>query len=339
MLIKGERGVALVLALAVIALLVSLVVDFSYTMMVDLTLAANLRDEQKAFFVARSGVELAKHLLQKDQKDNLNYVGLDEDWAHLNEHPGFLSEDDEGKFKVTIEDEAGKIPINELIGKDTTGKPTVNKDILIPLERLFEVLELDPQLIDPIIDWLDPDNTLTTSSGAKDAYYQSLPSPYHCKNGPLDSLDELLLVKGMTKEILYGTEEKKGLIHFLTLYSAYSPGKGKINININTTSAEVLQSLSVSEAIIDKVCAQALVDYLQEKPFTDKEGIDCNVIGTLPGCLAANVCSRIKDQCDIKSSYFSLRVEGQVRDIKKVIYTVLKREEKKGVKPVFWRVE
>ncbi len=329
MLIKGERGVALVLALAVIALLVSLVVDFSYTMMVDLTLAANLRDEQKAFYVARSGVELARHLLQKDQKDNLNYVGLDEDWALLPEHPGFLSDDDEGKFKVTIEDEAGKIPINKLITKDNTGGNETNKGILGQLERLFAVLELDPELIDPIIDWLDTDSTARTS-GAEDAYYQGLPSPYHCKNGLLDSLDELLLVKGMTKEILYGTEEKKGLIHFLTLYSD-SNGK----ININTASAEVIQSLSDN---IGKVTAQAIVDYLKAKPFQETKEW-CNVINTLTGSGESSICEDLKNQCDIKSSYFSLRVEGKVREIKKVIYTVLHRDKDKGARPVFWRVE
>ena len=66
MSIKDERGVALVLALAVIALLCSLMVDFSYTMMVDLSLAANLRDEPQAFYAARPCVEVAKHLLQTD---------------------------------------------------------------------------------------------------------------------------------------------------------------------------------------------------------------------------------------------------------------------------------
>src|SRR4030042_2930144 len=219
MLIKGERGVALVLALAVIALLVSLVVDFSYTMMVDLTLAANLRDGQKAFYVARSGVELAKHLLQEDDPA---FDARDEDWALLPEHPGFLSADDEGRFKVTIEDEAAKIPLNKLITGDKDKK--VDRVVRAQLERLFELLELDPELIDPIIDWLDPDNN-PQPFGAEDAYYQSLPSPYPCKNGPFAALAELLLVKGMTKEILYGQEEKKGLIQYLTLYSA-----GKVNI-------------------------------------------------------------------------------------------------------------
>jgi len=324
MLIKKENGVALVLALAVVALLVSLVVDFSYTMMVDLTLAANLRDGEKAFYNARSGIELAKHLLQEDDPD---YDALDEDWALLAEHPGFLSQDDEGRFKITIEDEAAKFPINKLVTGEKEKK--VDPGRSEQLRLLFEVLEFAPELVDPIVDWLDSDSE--SVGGAEDAYYQSLPSPYACKNGPLDSLDELLLVKGMTKEILYGTEEKKGLIHFLTLYS---DDKGLLNIN--TASAEVIQSLSKD---ITQNQAQDIVDYLKEKPLTGKDPAEWDtVIRPLIGG-STTISDYLEGQCVIKTSYFSLRVEGQVREIKKVIYTVLKREEKKGIKPIFWRVE
>jgi general secretion pathway protein K len=312
MSLKDERGVALVLALAVIALLVSLAVDFSYTMMVDLTLAANLRDEQKALYAARTGIELARHLLQRDDP---TYDALDEDWARLAEHPGFISEDDEGRFKVTIEDEASKIALNAIVDKGASYQQ---------LRRLLEQLELDPQLIDPILDWLDADHN-PEPFGAEEPYYATLTPPYPCKNGPLAAIEELISVKGMTTEILYGTAEKKGLISYL---SVYSDGK----VNINTASAEVLQSLSDK---IDKNLAQAIIDYHQKEPFKDK--IKYDDIKSLPG-MTLEIFNEINDQCDIKSATFSLRVEGQVRGIKKVVSTVLKREDKK-VKPVFWRVE
>src|SRR5208337_3585356 len=103
-------------------------------------------------------------------------------------------------------------------------------------------------------------------------------------------------------------------------------------ININTASVGVIRSLSDK---IDNVTAQAIVDYRQKNPFQE---IRYDDIKSLPG-MTLEIFNDIKDQCDVKSSTFSLRVEGQVRDIKKVIYTVLKREEKKGTKPIFWRVE
>ena len=320
MLIKDEKGVALVLVLVVVALLVSLVVDFTYTMQVDMTLAANQRDEIKALYTARSGVELARHTLQED---DTAYDARDEDWALFDEHPGYLSEDDEGRFKVVVEDEAAKFPINNLINEEGV----INKKKRGQLERLFEVLELDLDLIDPICDWLDPDDTVGPS-GAEDSYYEGLSPPYPCKDGPLSSLEELLLVKGMTEEVFYGTDEKKGLINYLTIYS--NPDD---KININTASAEVLQCLS--DEITENV-AQAIIDYRQEEPLTQENFKD---IEQLPGItLSDNTFGAISDYCGVASSTFSIRVEGQVRGIKKRIYTVVKRGGE-AVEPIFWRVE
>jgi general secretion pathway protein K len=314
--IRDEKGVALILVLVVIALLVSLVVDFTYTMQVDVTLAANQRDEVKAFYVARSGMELARLMLKEDDPA---YDARDEDWALFDEHPGFIDEDDEGRFNGTIEDEASKFPINDLIDE----KGVIDEGSRRQLERLFEVLDLDPDLVDPICDWLDRDSN-AGPTGAEDAYYAELSPPYPCKDGPLSSLEELLLVKGMTEEILYGDAEKKGLLQYLTIHS-------DDKININTASAEVLQSLS---DYIDENLAQAIIDYRQEEPF---KVIKYDDIKHLPG-MTLDIFNEIHDHCDVKSSTFSIRIEGEVRGIKKGIYTVVKRKGK-AVEPVFWRME
>jgi general secretion pathway protein K len=311
--IKDNKGVALVLVLVVIALLVSLVVDFTYTMQVDVTLAANQRDEIKALYAARSGVEIAKLMLQEDETE---YDSLDEDWALFNEHPGYVSEDDEGRFKGAIEDEASKIAINTLIGE---GDEPVRAR-LEQLDRLFVLLDIDLELIDAIVDWLDHDDT-PGPSGAEDAYYEGLTPPYPCKDGPLASLEELLLVKGMTEEILYGDAEKEGLMHYLTIYSDG-------NININTASSVVLQCLSVG---IEEGEAQTIISYREDEPFSAE-----HPLSDVPEM--QDIYSLIHEDITYESSVFSMRVEGQVRGIKKVIYTVVKRHEE-AVEPIFWRVE
>jgi len=312
MSIKDEKGVALVLVLVVVALLVSLVVDFTYTMQVDVTLAANQRDEIKALYTARSGVELARLTLQEDDQA---YDARDEEWALFDEHPGFIAEDDEGRFKATIVDEESKFPINSIIN---------DQGVLVParldqLERLFALLDIDPELIDAIVDWLDPDDT-AGPSGAEDAYYEGLSPPYPCKDGPLASLEELLLIKGMTEEILYGDAEKEGLLQYLTIHSDEK-------ININTAPSVVLQCLSDE---IDEGLAQVIIEYRDEAPF-----MSIAEIKTVPGM--ADIT--IDEKCiTVQSSTFSIRVEGQVRGIKKEIYTVVKRQGK-AVEPIFWRVE
>jgi len=313
-LIKDEKGIALILVLMVIILLVSLVVDFNYAMRVDLTLAANSRDETKAFYAARSGLEMARLTLKDDDPA---YDTLSEDWAIFNEHPGFISEKDEARFNGVIKDETSKLSINDLVKEEGA----VDENRLKQLQKLFDLLELNPDLIDSILDWLDPDDT-TRPFGAEDKYYQDLSPPYPCKDSPLTTMEELLLVKGMTKEILYGYKEKEGLINFLTIYS-----NGLVNIN--TASSLVLQSLSDR---IDGGLAQAIIEYRQGEPFKTVTEIK-NVSG-----VGDEVYSEISAYITVQSSIFSLRIEGQVRGIKKQIFALLRRDGD-TIRPVFWRVE
>jgi len=98
-------------------------------------------------------------------------------------------------------------------------------------------------IADSILDWKDPDD-LHRLNGAENDYYQSLAHPYRARNANFETLDELLLVKGVTAQLLYGAAGRKGLINFLTLY-------GKANtINLNVAPGEVLAALPGSNASI-----------------------------------------------------------------------------------------
>ncbi|MCY2925820.1 MAG: type II secretion system protein GspK, partial [Planctomycetota bacterium] len=54
-------------------------------------------------------------------------------------------------------------------------------------------------------DWRDADDT-TSDTGAEGDYYRSLDDPYRAKNAPFETIEELLLVKGFTRDILYGED-------------------------------------------------------------------------------------------------------------------------------------
>jgi DNA uptake protein ComE-like DNA-binding protein len=103
-----------------------------------------------------------------------------------------------------------------------------------------------------IVDWLDPDEE-PNPGGAESEYYLTRQPPYQCKNAPLDSIEELLLVKGVTPTLLFGTDRNRngkldpgeddgsgyslGWAAFLTVYSREpnvdSTGKPRINLNGN----------------------------------------------------------------------------------------------------------
>jgi type II secretory pathway component PulK len=138
----------------------------------------------------------------------------------------------EQRFGVT--DEGGKLNINSLIAFDPTGQ--VLHDALMKLPNMTE------DIADAIVDWVDGDDT-DRAAGAESSYYLSLSNGYKAKNGPLNSLDELLLVRGVTPALLYGGDTNRngvqddgessadrGWSDFLTVYGR------EINVDMTGTA-------------------------------------------------------------------------------------------------------
>src|SRR5207247_2554528 len=84
-----------------------------------------------------------------------------------------------------------------LIKGDPTGKKL--NDMLVKLPNMT------PDIAAAIVDWVDAD-TQPRQGGAENEYYSGLTPPYRTRNGPLDSIDELLLVRGVTPQLLYGSD-------------------------------------------------------------------------------------------------------------------------------------
>ena len=236
-----KKGFILILTLVVISLLTIGVVGFNYWVRTKNIFANNQIFDLKTLYLAKAGINYSIFILQNDEEkkcDNLN-----EDWAKI--EPFNLGE---GVVTVKIIDESGKIDINKL-KKGATIDFTYRKI----LENLFTILELELNLLPPIYDWVDLDDT-PRLNGAEEDYYANLNSPYSCKNGPLDTIGELIMIKGVNKEILYNQE--KGLVNFLTVASDNK-------ININTAPLEVL------DAVLDnRTLAEEIIDQREENPFT-----------------------------------------------------------------------
>jgi general secretion pathway protein K len=126
---------------------------------------------------------------------------LENRWQTL----GILTEN--GYYTIGITNEAGKVDIN-------TTSELILRNLLLNLGLDLDKADI---IVDSVMDWKDPDD-LHRLHGAEDDYYISLPNPYKTKNANFETLEELLLVKGMTPEILLD-EGKKGIIDFLTVNS------------------------------------------------------------------------------------------------------------------------
>jgi general secretion pathway protein K len=238
-LFRDDRGVALIITIMAISIIVALSVQFRRKMGDQLTSAVNIDHGLKALYMAKSGIAYALAILDEDQR---RVDTLQDTWSVDSETLKQVSADSaklfsSGAFELKIEDLSSKIQINQLVDNEDLSK-VFKKFLNIEAFGLDES-DVINEIVDSTKDWIDfsgEDDDLTRAFGAENDHYQSLDNPYYCKNAPFDSLEELLLVKGMTPEIFGTQDDDSKISHYLAVF-----GDGKININ--TADAKVLQSL------------------------------------------------------------------------------------------------
>ena len=232
----NQRGIALIIVLLMISIIIAVTLQMNRSSRSEIYEAANFSDSVQLRSIAESGFYAGEAILLSDRNQ---FDALTELWANT-ELLALKSEAlfENGSFKLAIEDEGGKLAINGLV-KDGKFNDTV-KDLL---SRLLTgaYFRLDQRKADDLLaaikDWIDTDDEVTGSGGAEGAYYAGLAHPYAVKNAPLDCIEELLMVKGVSTELFYGTADSPGLVQCLTVF-----GDGKININ--TAPKPVLLALA-----------------------------------------------------------------------------------------------
>ena len=310
--LRNSRGMALILTILIISLIVALTVEFNRFMRSDLHAAVNLRDGIKLGYVAKSGFNYALAVLLEDAAE-ANVDSLHEAWAD----PKALSENsaaqfDEGRFEVKVSDHSGKIQINKLVKEDGKNYNDDQKGLLMRFLKSFGIDDEEADnIVDAIKDWIDADNEVTRF-GAENAHYQALDKPCSCKNAPIEFLEELLLIRGITKELFYGTEEKPGISDYISPH-----GDGKININ--TADRLVLSALS-DEIKEDPEMVENMIKYrndednnLQEINWDDRVGM--RGVNYNPGLLTTS------------STHFEITSEGFKGAMSKRVTGMVERKE------------
>jgi hypothetical protein len=240
-----HRGYVLIAVLIVIVVLSLAAYQFADVMSAEHRSAARVRNSVQARHNAVSGVHYAAAMLA----DRASFYGdLQGNPTAEDSFPndGLSLADRNSRFALVavvptgngnwearygaVVDEGGKLNINALIQADPSGEK-----LAAALTKLAEATGnplLTAEVIDAIVDWLDPDED-QRANGAEASYYLALPGQYRAKNGPLNSLDELLLVRGVTPQLLYGNDHNRngqadeetdtgafdrGLADYLTVY-------------------------------------------------------------------------------------------------------------------------
>ncbi|MFN3396056.1 MAG: general secretion pathway protein GspK [Thermodesulfovibrionales bacterium] len=241
---KTERGVALLLVLWVLTVLMVIVFAFSFSTRVETHSVLSFKDGMEKRFIAQAGIE--RGIVEIFYNKRFFSIPEKESWR-MNGTP-YTGEFGGGYYEVKIMDEFGKVDIN-------TAPDVLLKNLLIQLGLKNE--ESDA-IVDAIMDWKDADD-LRRLNGAESDYYMTLPNPYRAKNSNFDSVEELIFVKGITHELLYGGKDKKGLVEFVTVHSK-SP-----QVSINSAPREVLLAVpGITQEIADNI-----ISYRKDKRITN----------------------------------------------------------------------
>lgn len=213
-------GSALIVVLILIVMLSLAAYTFSETMIVENESSEFALRQAKARACAESGIEYAAVVLGQDEDpeqplmlyhDPAQFAGVlveDSSVAQARSRFSFvapLNSDESGtRVRAGLIDESARLNLNAIVAFDLDEEPTA--------QMLMNVPGMTEEIADAILDWIDDDDEVR-SYGAESSEYESLQPPYTARNGPLESLDELLLVRGVTPQLLYGEDaNRNGLL-------------------------------------------------------------------------------------------------------------------------------
>ncbi len=233
---ENRGGSILVTATWIMAILSLLAMGIGFRASLEVRLSKYHMDRLKARYLAEGGVMKAKELMSKDANsyDNLYECGIS---LKSDENPESVfsaasNSLGDGAFSVGLTDEERKININ--MGKSS---PNVS-DFRTMLRRLSP--EFTDEAISAIIDWQDADSNISMPGGAENDYYEGLGHPYKCKNADFEFVEELLLVKGMTRSLFDKIKDH---------ITVYTDGK----VNVNTAPALVLNAIIGDDILTNNI--------------------------------------------------------------------------------------
>ena len=313
-----QTGVVLIMALLIVALVAGLSIKFAGDYQLGLARAESRWHgvQARAYMLGMESAAI-KLLGEADQNAEVDYLG--EGWD--TEVP---FETDGGWVLAHAVDASSQINLNTLLGQGLDAqKPTSDATRYTAAQRRFiRLLQTFPDLpidqnqaveiLEAIVDWLDPDEEQSGFGGAESYYYQSLETPYNAANGTFRSVDELRLVRYMTPELM-------------TLLRPYITVVEENDVlNVNTMPAQLLRTLNNKNSLepLDELQAQNLAEQLPAEGYANSN--DFKV------AWESAVGSGELDTAGlgVKTEYFWLYVQVDMVEQRRSMKTLLKRNNK-----------
>ncbi len=290
---RERRGYVLFAVLIVVVVLSLAAYRYSESMSTELQVAVRTSETTESRGHANSGLYYAIGMLSDpdmvgtiagnpyDNKDLFSGIAVGDStgrrgggrFALMNLADAGGTGADRYPLRYGVMDESAKLNINALILQDPSGEA-----LYAALMRLPNMTE---EIAAAMVDWVDADTT-PRPNGAEGDVYQALTPPYACKNGPISSLEELLLVRGVTPQLLFGndrnrngildpgeddgTELNRGWCEYLTCYGR--------EVNVDSTGAPRVDlntpDLATLSGLLTPILGQDLSDYIVYTRATNK---------------------------------------------------------------------
>jgi len=357
-------GSALIVALWTLILLSVLVMSFALDAMLEGKIGMYVRQRQRVNHLTQSGVAIAEMLLIKQQNvsPTSRATDVEDRWKEpaLRIKRGQTTVIDEpigdGVVRVEIIPEQARWNINQLCKEARSGilYDKVWEQIFLQAGIPLEYWE---ELIDCWNDWTDADSTVSGRYGAEDEYYKTLDPPYTARNGPIDTVDELRLVKGFVPAILDGgvlnPEETRTNLQIRVsgikeLFTTYGDGK----INVNAAPMEVLKTIPD----VDEITAGAIIEEREGMGGSGLLGGNRNVSSASRASSVANgqeedysfktvsdfmnripgIATSVQQYITVNSVTFRLNIRGEAAGISHTIQAIVEVDGDK-VRYLRWR--
>ena len=242
---SGERGVALIVVMLVLALLALVVTEFAYSARLEASMVRAYRDTVLARHLAEAGVQQAiREILSQSQIGAVDESGQlvfyrvlpgQTTPTRVTPLPRLRVALGAGEFSYRITDEASRL--------------NVNANDPVRMDRLLDALQVDRTqrdiISDSIQDWRDG-NDLNRLHGTESDYYLKLPVPYRARNANIQDEAELLQIRGVTPELYFGTEGRPGLARLVTAAALNT-------VSLNAAAPPVLKAVGLSDAEVEEI--------------------------------------------------------------------------------------
>ncbi len=277
-----------------LVLLSLIVIGVLHTSRIDLMVVKNYGDRIQAHYLAVAGIEKAKALLYQDARERSrsgqNHTGAvydaPENFREISLGRGQFSvlhrgrADENGDLLFGVSDEESRLNVN-----------------YTSVEELTRLEDMTPDIAAAIIDWRDEDNVVTPG-GAEADYYLSLQPPYVPRNGPLQTIRELLMVRGVTPQLLFGADR-----HQNGLLEPAADSAASKSLDTSDTGWAGLMTVDSSVANLDAAGQERInVQTADERTLTGVRGITTDIARAIVAYRGQNRFNTVADLLDVTAA-------------------------------------